>query len=338
MPSLNLRSAGNMLLNMLILMLIANMVDFTFADPLVNQINAVSSSNLVDQFPAGYYSIPVIDNKGNSHDMIISTVSLDTWFATTTTTCAGSPNPDPACGWNTNALYDPNGVATNETLCSIGVKPYPYTECYSIMPNSSITIGANTAQEPDLQLYANVGLLINSTWDGSQQSGMLGLAGTVDCGCDGPWNSVLDDMAARYGQTRQFTLAFSLSADTGGWLTFGDSLPPNALPLDNPAVYSTPMEHATINNRVDNLYVVTASIEIVTAPFIQEQYGELSVPLPSNLGTAFVYGRSFFGRAVCFYWSRRRLRIHHSRTNTYNNAQLSTAATSTLESLLPLRN
>ena len=301
MTSLNLRSAGNMLINISILMLVTGMVELTLADPLIKLINPVSSSNLVDQFPAGCYSVPVIDDKGNAHEMIISTVSLDTWFATTTTTCPGTPNPDPACGWNTNALYDPTGVATNETLCSIGVKPlaHPYTECYSIMPNRSITIGANTAQEPDLQLYANVGLLINSTWDGSAQSGMLGLAGTVDCGCGGPWNSILDDMAARYEQTRQFTLAFSLSADTGGWLTFGDALPPNALPLDNPAVFQTPMEHATINNRVDDLYVVTASIQVVTAPLVTVQYGASSDPLHSYLRIAFVYIRSCFGRAGC---------------------------------------
>lgn len=272
MSSFNLRSAGQMLL------LYISLVGLTLANRLITSINPVSSTNLTDQLRAGYYAIPMTDDKGNVHDMIISTVSLDSWFATTASTCPGTPNPDPKCGWNPNALYDPTGASTDGTYCSIGVKSpvNQYTECYSIMPNISITLGDNIAQNPDLLLYANVGLLLNSTWDGSQQSGMLGLAASIDYGPTGPWNSILADISTRYSQSAQFTLAFKGGPETGGWFTVGDALPPDALPLTDPSVFQTPMENATFNGRANNLYVVTAGLAIVTAPNIPEQYSESS--------------------------------------------------------------
>lgn len=280
MPSLNLLSAGRALFYISALILIANMIDLALADSLVNSVNPISSTNLTDQIAAGYYSIPVTDEKGNVHDMIISTVSLDSWFATTTAICPDTPNPNPACGWNPNALYDPTGAVTNGTYCSIGVKsdPREYTECYKIMPNRPISLGTKNAQTQDLQLHADVGLLINSTWDGSHQSGMLGLAATVNKAPAGPWNSILDDMSERYSQPKQFTLGLSRSAKSGGWLTFGSTLPPNALPLDNPAVFQTLMENSAINTRISDLYAVTASVAILNAPSKLNQYGKSSVP------------------------------------------------------------
>jgi hypothetical protein len=274
MSSFNPRSAGQMLL------LRISLVGLTLADHLISSINPVSSTNFTDQLRAGYYAIPMTDDKGNVHDMIISTVSLDTWFATTASTCPGTPNPEPNCGWNPNALYDPNGASTDGTYCSIGVNSPANqdTECYSIMPNISIALGDNTAQNPDLPLYAKVGLLLNSTWDGSQRSGMLGLAAPIDYGPTGPWNSILADISTRYSQSGQFTLAFQGGPDTGGWFTVGDALPPDALPLTDPSVFQTPMENATFNGRVNNLYVVTAGLAIVTAPNIPEQYSESSSP------------------------------------------------------------
>jgi hypothetical protein len=72
MSSFNPRSAGQMLL------LRISLVGLTLADHLISSINPVSSTNFTDQLRAGYYAIPMTDDKGNVHDMIISTVSLDT--------------------------------------------------------------------------------------------------------------------------------------------------------------------------------------------------------------------------------------------------------------------
>jgi hypothetical protein len=283
MPSLMFHSAGHMLFYVSSLVLITNMVGLAMASSFVASINPFSPANFIDTFTPGHYAIPMTDNKGNKHDMIISTVSLDTWFATKSSICPGTIYETSGCGWNPKALYNPTGASTSRTSCSIGVK-YPtdkYTECYSIMPNISIMLGDNSAATPDLQLYADVGFLLNSTWDGSQQSGMLGLAAAVGAGYGStdPSNPILLDISTRYSpQNAQFTLAFNRGPETGGWFTVGSVLPPHALPLTDPAVFQTPMEMATFNGRVNDLYVVTVSLTVLTAPSIQEQYSESFAP------------------------------------------------------------
>lgn len=80
-------------------------------------------------------------------------------------------------------------------------------------------LGDNTTATPDLQLYADVGFLLNSTWDGSQQSGMLGLAAVIGAGYGStdPSNPILLDISTRYSSNNaQFTLAFQRGLTTGG--------------------------------------------------------------------------------------------------------------------------
>lgn len=176
MPFNMLRSVGHMLLYIFSSILLTNMIGLALATSFITSINPVIPENMTDQFSPGHYAIPMTDNRGKSHDSIISTVSLDIWYATTASTCINTTDAHSGCAWNQNALYNPTGVSTGGTRCSIGVKSpiNKYPECYSIMPNVSIILGDNTAQNPDLQLYTDVGLLLNSTWDGSSQSGILG--------------------------------------------------------------------------------------------------------------------------------------------------------------------
>jgi hypothetical protein len=258
MPSLNFHSAGRVLITALSVIFLANTFPPTLADPLVNPVSLSTQS---DSLRGKLYSMKATDDDGNVHDMIVSTVSVGTCFATPEMICPPAKTQKKfPCGFNPSALYDPGNAVVNSSYCSIGVKfdPNPYIECYNIMPNSSITIGDNTTQNPDLPLYGAVGYIVNTTWDVSSQSGMLGLAAPVLANSAGPFNSVLDDMSVRYSQPRQFTLALNRDPNHGGFLTLGSALPASAQPLNSSGFLKTPMEHATINGRTDDLYVVTA--------------------------------------------------------------------------------
>lgn len=155
------------------------------------------------------------------------------------------------------------------------------------MPNTPVTIGDTST---GLSVNATVGLLVNTTWDGSQQSGMLGLAAPIWASSDGPENSVLNFMSIQYGQPRQFTLALSRNPATGGYLTLGSAIPPNAVPINSPGVFQQPMQRANINGRYGNLYSLMASVAIMAAAPAVEQYvidsGEVYLRIPPSTAAA----------------------------------------------------